>query len=175
MSTNLLLPFVKAAHSYPIPIPTACNCNGHAEACTFDQELFRSTGHGGLCLNCRDHTAGQHCERCQENFYRWNEKAQCKPCDCHSAGEWGPTDCPDTFLGLVPLPSAVLPLLQAPCTSSVTVLEPAPVRTQLLAGNVTAACQASTRLARVAAGKWEGRRRKMVVRGGGCKGSKDCR
>ncbi|XP_044634476.2 laminin subunit gamma-3 [Equus asinus] len=63
-----------------------CNCSGHSEECTFDRELFRSTGHGGRCLRCRDHTAGPHCERCQENFYRWDRRTLCQPCDCHPAG-----------------------------------------------------------------------------------------
>ncbi|KAL1288484.1 LAMC3 [Ovibos moschatus] len=63
-----------------------CNCSGHSEQCTFDRELFRSSGHGGRCLRCRAHTAGPHCERCQENFYRWNPRTPCQPCDCHPAG-----------------------------------------------------------------------------------------
>lgn len=63
-----------------------CNCSGHSEQCTFDRELFRSTGHGGRCLHCRDHTAGPHCQHCQENFYRWNVWMPCQPCDCHPAG-----------------------------------------------------------------------------------------
>ncbi|XP_044782389.2 laminin subunit gamma-3 isoform X3 [Bubalus bubalis] len=63
-----------------------CNCSGHSEECTFDRELFRSSGHGGRCLHCRAHTAGPHCERCQENFYRWSPRTPCQPCDCHPAG-----------------------------------------------------------------------------------------
>ncbi|XP_034519634.1 laminin subunit gamma-3, partial [Ailuropoda melanoleuca] len=63
-----------------------CNCSGHSEECAFDRELFRSTGHGGRCLRCRDHTAGPHCERCQEDFYRWSPWTPCQPCDCHPAG-----------------------------------------------------------------------------------------
>ncbi|KAM5298542.1 laminin subunit gamma-3 [Ctenodactylus gundi] len=63
-----------------------CNCSGHSEECTFDRELFRSTGHGGHCHHCRDHTAGPHCERCEENFYRWDPQMPCQPCDCHAAG-----------------------------------------------------------------------------------------
>ncbi|XP_058998586.1 laminin subunit gamma-3 isoform X2 [Mustela lutreola] len=63
-----------------------CNCSGHSDECAFDRELFRSTGHGGRCLRCRDHTAGPHCERCQENFYRWSPQTPCQPCDCHPAG-----------------------------------------------------------------------------------------
>uniref|UniRef100_A0A480TB50 Laminin subunit gamma-3 isoform X1-like n=1 Tax=Sus scrofa TaxID=9823 RepID=A0A480TB50_PIG len=64
----------------------SCNCSGHSEECIFDRELFRTSGHGGRCLHCRDHTAGPHCERCQENFYRWNPQMPCQPCDCHPAG-----------------------------------------------------------------------------------------
>ena len=74
-------------HTLPRLLPTACNCSGHSEECTFDRELFRSSGHGGRCLHCRAHTAGPHCERCQENFYRWSPRTPCQPCDCHPAGE----------------------------------------------------------------------------------------
>ncbi|XP_022356069.1 laminin subunit gamma-3-like, partial [Enhydra lutris kenyoni] len=63
-----------------------CNCSGHSDECVFDRELFRSTGHGGRCLRCRDHTAGPHCEHCQEDFYRWSPRTPCQPCDCHPAG-----------------------------------------------------------------------------------------
>ncbi|XP_029776916.1 laminin subunit gamma-3 [Suricata suricatta] len=63
-----------------------CNCSGRSEECVFDRELFRRTGHGGRCLHCRDHTAGPHCERCQEDFYRWSPRTPCQPCDCHPAG-----------------------------------------------------------------------------------------
>ncbi|XP_042536810.1 laminin subunit gamma-3 [Dipodomys spectabilis] len=63
-----------------------CNCSGRSEQCTFDRELFRSTGHGGRCHRCRDHTAGPRCERCREAFYRWDPRAACQPCDCHAAG-----------------------------------------------------------------------------------------
>ncbi|XP_045702223.1 laminin subunit gamma-3 [Phyllostomus hastatus] len=63
-----------------------CNCSGRSEQCVFDRELFRSTGHGGRCLRCRDNTAGPHCQHCRENFYRWNPSTPCQPCDCHPAG-----------------------------------------------------------------------------------------
>ncbi|XP_054980051.1 laminin subunit gamma-3, partial [Sorex araneus] len=83
-----------------------CNCSGHADACAFDRELFRLTGHGGRCLNCRNHTAGQFCERCQEAFYRWDTRAPCRPCDCHPAGSLhlqcdsaGTCSCKDTVTG----------------------------------------------------------------------------
>ncbi|KAL0606504.1 Laminin subunit gamma-3 [Plecturocebus cupreus] len=79
----------------PPLLPTACNCSGRSEECTFDRELFRSTGHGGRCHHCRDHTAGPHCERCQENFYHWDPRMPCQPCDCHSAGSLH-LQCDDT-------------------------------------------------------------------------------
>ncbi|KAL6061898.1 hypothetical protein STEG23_031517, partial [Scotinomys teguina] len=63
-----------------------CNCSGYSEECTFDRELFRSTGHGGHCHHCRDHTAGPHCEHCERNYYRWAPRTPCQPCDCHPAG-----------------------------------------------------------------------------------------
>ncbi|XP_006834946.1 PREDICTED: laminin subunit gamma-3 [Chrysochloris asiatica] len=63
-----------------------CNCNGYSEECSFDRELYRSTGHGGRCHHCRHHTAGPYCEHCQENFYRWDTQMPCQPCDCHLAG-----------------------------------------------------------------------------------------
>ncbi|XP_003794938.1 laminin subunit gamma-3 [Otolemur garnettii] len=72
-----------------------CNCSGRSEECTFDRELFRSTGHGGRCLHCRDHTAGPHCEHCQENFYHWDLQMPCQPCDCHAAGSLH-LQCDDT-------------------------------------------------------------------------------
>lgn len=99
----------------PRLLPPACNCSGHSERCVFDPELFRSTGHGGRCLHCRDHTAGPHCQRCRDNFYRWNPQTPCQPCDCHPAGEWAPLPrplapshsgpcCPVPFLPRLPAP-----------------------------------------------------------------------
>lgn len=119
-------PPLGASHSRAAPclLPTACNCSGHSEECAFDRELFRSTGHGGRCLRCRDHTAGPHCERCQEDFYRWSPRTLCQPCDCHPAGSrphlLAPAPCPDRG------PRCPVPFLpQAPCASSVTPRGPA--------------------------------------------------
>ncbi|XP_054440811.1 laminin subunit gamma-3 [Pteronotus mesoamericanus] len=63
-----------------------CDCSGHSEQCVFDRELFRSTGHGGRCLHCRDHTAGPRCQLCRQNFHRQSPSMPCQPCDCHPAG-----------------------------------------------------------------------------------------
>lgn len=63
-----------------------CNCSGRAEACVFDGEQYRSTGSGGRCVGCRDHTAGPHCERCQHNYYRASALEPCKDCNCNPLG-----------------------------------------------------------------------------------------
>ncbi|GAB1285544.1 Laminin subunit gamma-2 [Apodemus speciosus] len=61
-----------------------CDCNGKSRQCIFDQELHRQTGNGFRCLNCNDNTAGVHCERCREGFYRQRDRDRCLPCNCHS-------------------------------------------------------------------------------------------
>ncbi|MBN3303592.1 LAMC3 protein, partial [Amia calva] len=63
-----------------------CNCSRRSEECFFDAELYRSTGHGGYCENCRDGTAGPHCERCEDNFYRSDPRDVCLPCNCNVLG-----------------------------------------------------------------------------------------
>ncbi|XP_021446264.2 laminin subunit gamma-3 isoform X1 [Oncorhynchus mykiss] len=63
-----------------------CNCSGRADACVFDAEQYRSTGSGGRCVDCRDHTDGPHCERCKENHYRRSPQDLCRPCDCNTIG-----------------------------------------------------------------------------------------
>ncbi|MGH0138752.1 UNVERIFIED_CONTAM: hypothetical protein FKN15_019312 [Acipenser sinensis] len=66
--------------------PDSCNCSGRSEDCHFDAELYRGTGHGGHCVNCRDGTAGPNCERCKENFHRSSPKDACLPCNCSVVG-----------------------------------------------------------------------------------------
>uniref|UniRef100_A0A8C5BJL7 Laminin, gamma 3 n=1 Tax=Gadus morhua TaxID=8049 RepID=A0A8C5BJL7_GADMO len=63
-----------------------CDCSGRSEECLFDMEQYRSSGHGGRCLNCRDNTQGPHCERCTENHYRASPQDPCLPCDCNVDG-----------------------------------------------------------------------------------------
>ncbi|KAL3871372.1 hypothetical protein ACJMK2_039377 [Sinanodonta woodiana] len=63
-----------------------CDCKGMSEECYFDEELFRQTGHGGHCKNCRNNTDGPHCERCKVNHYVDAVHKQCVPCGCDPIG-----------------------------------------------------------------------------------------
>ncbi|KAB0376750.1 hypothetical protein FD755_011194 [Muntiacus reevesi] len=63
-----------------------CDCNGRSQECYFDPELYRSTGHGGHCTNCRDNTDGANCERCREDFFRLGSREACSPCHCSPVG-----------------------------------------------------------------------------------------
>ena len=64
----------------------ACNCNELSSRCFFDEDLFRRTGNGGHCMDCRGNTAGVHCERCKDNFFRRTEQDRCETCSCHPEG-----------------------------------------------------------------------------------------
>ncbi|XP_063000787.1 laminin subunit gamma-3 [Elgaria multicarinata webbii] len=83
-----------------------CNCSGRSDECFYDWELYRRTGHGGHCQNCRDNTEGPHCERCRQNFYRWDVRTACQPCNCNPAGSLNPQcdssgtcECKNTVAG----------------------------------------------------------------------------
>ncbi|XP_061867634.1 laminin subunit gamma-3 [Colius striatus] len=67
-----------------------CNCSGRSDECFYDRELYRRSGHGGHCRNCRDNTAGPRCERCRQHHYRWHPREACQPCHCHPAGSLQP-------------------------------------------------------------------------------------
>ena len=66
---------------------SACDCNGLADRCYFDEDLYRRTGKGGHCLECRENTAGPHCERCKDNFFRSSALQRCETCYCDPVGE----------------------------------------------------------------------------------------
>ncbi|XP_050394037.1 laminin subunit gamma-1 [Patella vulgata] len=63
-----------------------CNCNGLSNQCYFDPELYRATGHGGHCENCRDNTDGVNCENCRVNHYRRVPENRCIDCQCNEVG-----------------------------------------------------------------------------------------
>ncbi|KAL5277341.1 LAMC3 family protein [Megaselia abdita] len=62
-----------------------CNCNGFADKCYFDRNLYNLTGQGGHCIDCRENRDGPNCERCKMNFYRRDDD-RCVPCDCNPTG-----------------------------------------------------------------------------------------
>ncbi|XP_021120891.1 laminin subunit alpha-1 isoform X2 [Heterocephalus glaber] len=59
----------------PLAPCVPCSCSNHSDAC--DPKT-------GKCLNCRDNTAGNHCELCAPGYYgRVTGTAQdCSPCTC---------------------------------------------------------------------------------------------
>lgn len=70
-----------------------CDCNGHSETCHFDPAVFAHSqgAHGGVCDNCRDHTEGRNCERCQLHYFRNRRpgapiEETCIPCECDPDG-----------------------------------------------------------------------------------------
>uniref|UniRef100_H2Z3S5 Laminin subunit gamma-1 n=1 Tax=Ciona savignyi TaxID=51511 RepID=H2Z3S5_CIOSA len=64
----------------------ACDCNGLSNKCYFDPDLYRQTGHGGHCTECRDNTAGAHCELCLPHHYRDPSTNRCVACRCNEIG-----------------------------------------------------------------------------------------
>ncbi|KAJ0055624.1 hypothetical protein NL108_006465, partial [Boleophthalmus pectinirostris] len=73
-----------------------CECNGHSNKCRFSMEVFQQSGRksGGVCQKCRHHTAGRHCQYCQNGYTRDHTKPLthrrvCQPCQCHPLGAVG--------------------------------------------------------------------------------------
>eukprot|EP00794_Sanderia_malayensis_P006149 gene6149-6855_t len=55
-----------------------CQCNGHSTSC--DPKT-------GVCINCQDNTAGDHCEKCSAGFYGDATKGSSKDCSqCQCPG-----------------------------------------------------------------------------------------
>ncbi|XP_013412469.1 laminin subunit gamma-1 [Lingula anatina] len=63
-----------------------CDCNGKSNRCYFDRDLYERTGRGGHCTDCQDNTAGPHCERCKENYFRRTDQDRCEACQCSEIG-----------------------------------------------------------------------------------------
>ncbi|XP_061525686.1 netrin-3 [Phycodurus eques] len=88
-------PWHRATPTNPNPC-VACECNGHATKCRFSMEVFQQSGRrsGGVCLKCRHHTAGRHCQYCHNGYTRDQSKPlqhreACRPCQCHPLGAVG--------------------------------------------------------------------------------------
>ncbi|KAM8831423.1 laminin subunit alpha-2 isoform 2-T2 [Spinachia spinachia] len=77
-----------------------CNCHDKADECYFNQTVAdlslslnmqgQNSG-GGVCIGCRDNTAGINCETCINGFYRptgvsADDENPCIPCSCDSRG-----------------------------------------------------------------------------------------
>ncbi|XP_074102845.1 wing blister [Cotesia typhae] len=50
-----------------------CQCSGRSDVCDIET---------GYCLNCRENTAGEYCEKCEESFYGNPDYDGCKSCPC---------------------------------------------------------------------------------------------
>uniref|UniRef100_A0A4W6ECN5 Netrin 5 n=1 Tax=Lates calcarifer TaxID=8187 RepID=A0A4W6ECN5_LATCA len=88
-------PWHRATPTHPNPC-VACECNGHSNKCRFSMEVFQQSGRrsGGVCQKCRHHTAGRHCQYCQNGYTRnhskpLNHRKACQPCQCHPLGAVG--------------------------------------------------------------------------------------
>lgn len=56
-----------------------CNCFGHSENCTYDEQIdlehksidiHGNYSGGGVCKNCRDNTKGINCNECVDGYYQ---------------------------------------------------------------------------------------------------------
>ncbi|KAM4537458.1 netrin-1 [Odontesthes bonariensis] len=88
-------PWHRATPTHPNPC-VACECNEHSNKCRFSMEVFQQSGRrsGGVCQKCRHHTAGRHCQYCQNGYTRdhsklLNHRKACQPCQCHPLGAVG--------------------------------------------------------------------------------------
>ncbi|XP_028937151.1 laminin subunit gamma-2 [Ornithorhynchus anatinus] len=87
-SSLLLLLLLSAAGG--ISKREECDCNGKSNQCIFDPKQFGKPENRLRCLNCKDNTAGVHCEKCKEGFYRQWDQDPCLPCNCNSKGTLNP-------------------------------------------------------------------------------------
>ncbi|XP_017327775.1 netrin-1 [Ictalurus punctatus] len=88
-------PWQRATPTQPHPC-VPCQCNGHSNKCRFSMTVFQQSGRvsGGVCLKCRHHTTGRHCQLCQNGYTRdhsktLNHRKACQPCQCHPLGAVG--------------------------------------------------------------------------------------
>ncbi|XP_060085671.1 laminin subunit alpha-2-like [Ylistrum balloti] len=77
----------------------ACNCHRHSDECVYNATVAEQGlslnirgeyDGGGVCLNCRENTAGVNCERCQDGYYRPagvppSSRRPCRRCNCRES------------------------------------------------------------------------------------------
>ncbi|XP_064615951.1 laminin subunit gamma-1-like [Liolophura sinensis] len=91
-----------------------CECNEHAQSCTYDPVYMR-----GVCDNCFHHTKGFHCQECIDGYYHntslpLNDLNTCTLCDCEPLGvTQGSVGCSQT-------PDGDKPIGQCPCKPQIT-------------------------------------------------------
>uniref|UniRef100_A0A3P8SHG9 Laminin subunit alpha 2 n=1 Tax=Amphiprion percula TaxID=161767 RepID=A0A3P8SHG9_AMPPE len=87
-----------------------CNCHGKAEECYFNQtvadlslslDIHGQYRGGGVCIGCRDNTAGINCQSCVSGYYRSTEVSAeeqdpCTPCSCDPHGSVSQTCVADS-------------------------------------------------------------------------------
>ncbi|XP_072218688.1 laminin subunit alpha-2 [Leuresthes tenuis] len=87
-----------------------CNCHGKSEECYFNQtvadlslslDINGQYRGGGVCIGCRDNTAGINCQTCISGYYRYtgvsaDEENPCIPCTCDPHGSVSPTCVADS-------------------------------------------------------------------------------
>ncbi|KAM4522102.1 laminin subunit alpha-2 isoform 2-T2 [Odontesthes bonariensis] len=87
-----------------------CNCHGKAEECYFNQtvadlslslDVHGQYRGGGVCIGCRDNTAGINCQTCISGYYRYtgvsaDEENPCIPCTCDPHGSVSQTCVADS-------------------------------------------------------------------------------
>ncbi|XP_044514002.1 laminin subunit alpha-1 [Gracilinanus agilis] len=80
--------FLKVSGDDPLPLVASCvpcECNNHSETCHPET---------GQCLNCRDNTAGNHCDICAPGYYGKvrGSANDCSVCECpRSDASFSPT------------------------------------------------------------------------------------
>ncbi|XP_070558524.1 netrin-4-like [Ptychodera flava] len=80
-----------------------CECNGHADSCHFDPEVWSQSRQvsGGVCDDCKHNTRGRQCEKCKPGYYRSTSKDLTDPevcimCQCSAIGSTDQPCDPDT-------------------------------------------------------------------------------
>ncbi|CAF1263772.1 unnamed protein product, partial [Didymodactylos carnosus] len=64
-----------------------CICNGFAQTCNFNRDLYERTGHGSICIDCAGNRGGPKCETCKQGYFRLPDtEGDCLSCSCDIIG-----------------------------------------------------------------------------------------